>query len=411
MSDIRKRTGEKGTTYQVRYVSPGTKTGFAYKTFETRKEALAFRETAGTRNRPAKAAALTVPEGVQRWLNICEKIGRDGREVVERETLKEYRRRASVICEYPWDKPLAELRHADCVQFRNWLLTNKSRDLARRTLSSFHSMLIEMKHQDEIDTDPALGLTIKAHGRYQDDDSEVEIPSDEEMRAILAAADRMGRKNDFMRKCWSRYRAIIYLATFSGMRPSEYRGLTWDNIHADRVEIVQRADKTGIIGPVKSKAGRRTIYLPRIVTDMIFAWRKDCPKSDLNLVFPTDSGKPIMLNNFATSAWLPLMKEAGLVTEKKPRKTKTASGKKAKVIYAPQYTPYALRHYFASKLIEKRLDLKLIQEAMGHSKAEITLNVYGHLLKGREDEKKRAAEALAGELLRIPCGESVASAS
>lgn len=407
MSDIRKRTGAKGTTYQVRYAAPGTKTGHAYKTFETRKEALAFRESLGMQSRSTKVASLTVAEGVQRWLDICEKIGRDGREVVERETLKEYRRRADVIREYSWNKPLAELRPADCVQFRNWLLTHKSRDLARRTLSSFHSMLIEMKHQDEIDTDPAIGITIKAHGRYEDDDAEVEIPSDEELRAILSAADRMGTKNDYMRKCWARYRPMIYLATFSGMRPSEYRGLTWDNIHSDRVEVVQRADKTGVIGPVKSKAGRRTIYLPRMVTDMIFAWRKDCPKSDLNLVFPTDSGKPLMLNNFATGAWLPLMKEAGLAIAKQ---SKTVSAnRKAKVVYEPNYTPYALRHYFASKLIEKRLDLKLIQEAMGHSKAEITLNVYGHLLKGRENEKKRAAEALAEELLKNPCGESVAS--
>ncbi|MBP6895214.1 MAG: site-specific integrase [Pseudacidovorax sp.] len=405
MSDIRKRTGAKGTTYQVRYAAPGTKTGYAYKSFDTRKEAVAFRETAGTRNRPPKATVLTVPEAVQRWLDICEKIGRDGREVVERETLKEYRRRASVMCEYAWDKPLTELRPADCVQFRNWLLTNKSRDLARRTLSSFHSMLIEMKHQDEIDTDPAHGITIKAHGRYEDDDADVDIPSDDEMRAILAAADRMGSKNDFMRKCWARYRPIVYLAAFSGMRPSEYRGLTWDNIHRDRVEVVQRADKSGVIGPVKSRAGRRTIYLPRLVTDMIFAWKEDCPASELNLVFPTDSGKPLMLNNFATSAWRPLMREAGLVVEKKtPVKQR---GKSKKVVLTPLYTPYALRHYFASKLIEKRLDLKLIQEAMGHSKAEITLNVYGHLLKGREEEKKRAAESLVNDLLKT-CGESVA---
>lgn len=409
MSDIRKRTGAKGTTYQLRCAAPGTKTGFVYKSFDTRKEAVAYRETLGTRNRPSKPKALTVPEGVERWLDICEMIGRDGRETVEKETLREYRRRGKVICEYPWSTPVPDLRPADCVQFRNWLLTNKSRDLARRALSSFHSMLIEMKHQGEIETDPAFGITIKANGRYEDDDSEVEIPSDDEMRAILAAAERMGGKNDFMRKCWARYRPIIYLAAFSGMRPSEYRGLAWDNIHADRVEVVQRADKTGVIGPVKSKAGRRTIYLPRMVTDMIFAWRKDCPKSDLNLVFPTDSGKPLMLNNFATSAWLPLMKEAGLASVKKQKNQKAVAGKKMKVAYEPHYTPYALRHYFASKLIEKRLDMKLIQEAMGHSKAEITLNVYGHLLKGREEEKKRAAESLVQDLLKIPCGESVAT--
>ena len=220
--------------------------------------------------------------------------------------------------EYEWPKPLSELEPSDIVHFRNWLLENKTRDQARRTLSSFHSVLIEMKLQGYINHDPAAGITIKSTGRYEDEASEVEIPSDQEMRDIYAAADAMGQKNDFMEKCWARYRPMIYLAGFSGMRPSEYRGLPWSNLHDDRVAVRQRADKTGIIGPVKSKAGRRTIYLPTIVTDMIFDWQERCPASKLDLVFPTDTGKPMSLSNFRAGAWIPLMKEVGLTeTEKR----------------------------------------------------------------------------------------------
>ena len=94
------------------------------------------------------------------------------------------------------------------------------------------------------------------------------------------------------------------------------------------------------------------------------------------------------------------MKEVGLT------QTEKVNGKK---ILRPKYTPYALRHYFASKLIEKGKDLKFIQEAMGHSKIEITLNVYGHLLKDREEAKKQTAEELAADILDISCGKSVAS--
>jgi hypothetical protein len=36
---------------------------------------------------------------------------------------------------------------------------------------------------------------------------------------------------------------------------------------------------------------------------------------------------------------------------------------------------------------------------LGHSKIEITLNVYGHLLKGRDDAHKGTAEELATEIL------------
>jgi site-specific recombinase XerD len=70
------------------------------------------------------------------------------------------------------------------------------------------------------------------------------------------------------------------------------------------------------------------------------------------------------------------------------------------VIERPKYTPYALRHYFASKLIEKGKDLKFIQTAMGHSRIEITLNVSGHLIKEKEEEHKSTAEELAAELFQ-----------
>lgn len=403
MSDIRKRVGKKGANYQVRYPSKTTKSGYAYATFKTMKEARAFTENLGSvrETESPHGAVRGVPEAVQLWLDICEKIGRDGREKVEPETLKEYRHRGRIIEEYAWNKDLRELEPADVVQFRNWLLENKTRDQARRALSSFHSVLIEMIHQGHLRHDPAAGISIKTGGRYDTEESEVEIPSDQELRDILAAADLMGTKNDFMRKCWARYRPMIYLAAFSGMRPSEYRGLPWANVFEDRVAVLQRADKTGIIGPVKSRAGRRTIYLPGLVTEMLHEWKKSCPRSDLGLVFPTEAGKPILLNNFRAGAWIPLLREAGLVD------THTVDGKRIEV---PRYTPYALRHYFASKLIEKGKDLKFIQEAMGHSKIEITLNVYGHLLKDREKARKQTAEELAAELLENRCGKSVASA-
>jgi integrase len=273
MADIRKRKGKIGAAYQVRYPSNSTKSGYAFRTFSTMKEARAFTESLGSLPDRINTHISTVPQAIREWLDICEKIGRDGREPVERETLKEYKRRANVMKEYTWTKDLQELTPPDIVQFRNWLLKNKSRDLARRTLSSFHSVLIEMKLHGHIHHDPAAGITIKSGGRYEDDESQIDIPSDREVRDILAAADIMGSKNDFMEKCWARYRPMVYLAAFSGMRASEIRGLPWSNLHPDQVEITQRADKMGHIGPVKSRAARRQIELSKRVTDLIFEWK------------------------------------------------------------------------------------------------------------------------------------------
>ena len=401
MSDIRKRVGRKGVTYQVRYPSKATKTGYAYATFDTLKEARAFVESG-----EARASALShcpqsiaVERAVEEWLEICEKIGRNGRERVEAETLKEYKRRAAVMKEYDWPKPLQELRDTDVVHFRNWLLKHKSRDLARRTLSSFHSVVIEMKQQGKVESDFAAGITVRSDGRYEED-GEMEIPSDDEVSDLLAAADVMAAKNDYMEKCWARYRPLIYLATFSGMRPSEYRGLPWTSVSDGLIEVRQRADKTGQIGPVKSKAGRRSLIVPSLVTDMIFEWKDQCPSSGHGLVFPTDTGRPLMLNNFVTGGWNPLLREAGLTMIAK---------KDGRSFERPKYSPYCLRHYTASKLIEKRKDAKYIQTFMGHSDIKITYNVYGHLMKGRDDLHRQTADEIANELLRGKrCGKSVA---
>ena len=126
--------------------------------------------------------------------------------------------------EYAWTKSIPELEPPDIVRFRSWLLENKTRDLARRTLSSFHSVLIEMQREGHRRDDPAAGITIRSDGRYEDEDSEVEIPSDTEVKELLAATAVLQSKNDYMAECWARYRPMIYLAVFSGMRPSEYRG-------------------------------------------------------------------------------------------------------------------------------------------------------------------------------------------
>jgi integrase len=70
---------------------------------------------------------------------------------------------------------------------------------------------------------------------------------------------------------------------------------------------------------------------------MIFEWQQRCPESSLDLLFPTESGKPVALTNFTISAWQPLMKEAGLIDPEEDKDGKT--------VQKARYTPYALRHY------------------------------------------------------------------
>jgi hypothetical protein len=223
MTDIRKRKGAKGTTYQVRYPSKATKSGYAYKTFLTKKEAREFHESGEAKKTGLARSGggiVTVADGVEKWLEVCEKEGRDRRDPVTDFTLKGYQYRARIINSFSWEKSLQELTAPDIVEFRSWLLGNYPRSMAHFVLSSFHSMILEMVFRGVLPHDVAARVSIRERSRYEEP---VTIPSEREVMDLLAAADRLANsKNRQIQRTWERYRPILYLAADSGMRPQEY---------------------------------------------------------------------------------------------------------------------------------------------------------------------------------------------
>lgn len=119
MSDIRTRKGKKGLRHQVRYANKAAKNGYSYKTFRTHKEATAFRESGKTQQsgHAYHETIRTVADGVDKWLDVCEKEGRGGRDPVTDYTLKTYRYRAEIIKRYPWPKQLTSLERLTLSSF------------------------------------------------------------------------------------------------------------------------------------------------------------------------------------------------------------------------------------------------------------------------------------------------------
>jgi integrase len=77
-------------------------------------------------------------------------------------------------------------------------------------------------------------------------------------------------------------------------------------------------------------------------------------------VFPDHSGQPLTPGAFWQNVWGPLLKRAGVRSRK----------------------PHALRHTFASRLIQHRESLAYVRDQMGHHSIKITVDIYGHLVPG-----------------------------
>jgi integrase len=387
----------------VRYPSKASKTGYAYKTFTTLKEARAFREDAGARSASTALSTeiRTVGQGVQKWLDVCEREGRNGREPVTKYTLANYEYRAGIIKDYAWEKDLHELTKPDIIQFRSWLLENHSRDVANKVLTSFHSMVKELVGRGALAYDMADGVTVAATSRY---DEPVVIPSEREIQDLLAAADRLANsRNRKTQKTWERYRPMLYLAVDSGMRPQEYLVLAKASIKETGVEVDRALEGGGTeITVTKTRAGRRFIDLSPDTLGMLRHYvDTKAIQNEYDLVFPTSTGKWQSVRNWRNRGFAGVCEEAGLMVKVK---------EDGETVERPKYKPYDLRHFYASMLIDQRVNLKRIQTLMGHRNIQTTLNVYGHLIE-RVEAAQQSPVSVLGCMRQNSCGDSVASAA
>lgn len=154
----------------------------------------------------------------------------------------------------------------------------------------------------------------------------------------------------------------VNLAAFCGLRLGEIRGLTQTAIDFDRRLLMVRhslTDHDQLKGP-KTAAGVRDIPLPGHIATMLRAWIETHMVGEpRGLLFRTASGGHIDNGNVHYS-WRALLKTAALDHADRP------------------FHFHALRHFCASWMIENGLPLTDVAALLGHSKFDMTLQVYAH---------------------------------
>lgn len=393
MADIRKRKGPSGTVWQLRYKDPSTGK-IRYKSFPRRMDADAF---AGTLQRAEfidDRDTITVAAAIERWLQVCERTGRKGREPVEGSTLRKYHEHGDIIAAMIGNVLLNKLSAVACNEFRDDLLGRYSRKYAKKILTSFKSVLAQARTDGRLRHDPAAEVTILISQRHEKKE-EMSIPSLTEVRALLAKAEELrASTSPQTARAWARYAPFFLVLAYSGMRPCEVIGLPWKDVDfaAGTLTVTQDATEDREIGLPKSASSYRTIHMPQLVMDALHAWKPRCPASALGLVFPTGAGGVESHGNITNRGWYVLQRACGLVD---------ASDK-------PRYPLKSLRHVRASLEIHNGATPKEIQALMGHSSVKVTFDVYGHLFSDHTQQRAQRADKIAEQL--SACGEFVASA-
>lgn len=410
MASIRKRTwksgGEDKTAWVADYFDQGGKRHL--KTFATKKAADAW--LVATRGEVAEGthtpenASITVKEAGELWIQTGEL------ENLERSTLRQYRNHLDLhIAPVIGATKLARLSTPAVEAFRDELLGKNSRAMARKVLASLKSILSEAQRRGLVARNAAQPVKVDVKKREKRK-LEVgrDIPSKDEAQAILSAAA-------------GRWRPFFVTAIFTGMRASELRGLTWDDVDFERkvAHVRQRANLWGAIGAPKSEAGDREIPMSPMVVNALREWKLACPRQKpadgegegrLWLVFPNGNGKVESHANIWNRGFAPLQLDAGMIEPAVDKKGKPImepvpdeSGRRVigndgepvlRQAMRAKYGLHALRHFFASWAIERGFTPKRVQVLLGHSSITMTFDRYGHLFPSLEDDHAKFA---AGE--------------
>ena len=184
-------------------------------------------------------------------------------------------------------------------------------------------------------------------------------------------------------KHYSRYYDGMYILFKTGMRISEFCGLTISDIDFNKKEInidkqLQRTnDMRYIIVETKTNAGTRVLPMSDDV--------EECFKRIL-----AERGKPqseIMIDGCAGFLWLD--KNGMPMVAQHWEKYFQLSVQKHNKIYRvqlPKITPHICRHTYCSNMAKSGMNPKTLQYLMGHSDIGVTLNTYTHI--GLEDAKQ-----------------------
>jgi integrase len=172
-----------------------------------------------------------------------------------------------------------------------------------------------------------------------------------------------------------RYRCLVLVGAYGGLRAGELFGLRRGRVDVLRArvqvaEIVVEVRGHHHTGPPKTRAGRRSVPLPRFVAEELGAHVAGLEPGEL--VFPAPRGGLVRASLFRRRSWQPAVEAAGL-------------------------TPlrlHDLRHTAVALWIAAGASPTEVAARAGHTSTVTVLDRYGHLLPGTEERVNDALDAM-----------------
>ncbi|MFI2311509.1 integrase [Streptomyces sp. CB00072] len=201
------------------------------------------------------------------------------------------------------------------------------------------------------------------------------------------------------------YKAIVDVGAGCGLRQGEVFGLAVDEVDflGGTVHVVRQVKMVGshlVFAP--PKGGKlREVPLPEVVAHALARHITHRPPIEVTLPWKTPDGPPVtatllfysrerkaLNRNYSNMyLWKPALVSAGVIPERLP-------GERFK--QSREHGMHALRHYYASVLLDAGENIRALSEYLGHSDPGFTLRTYTHLMPNSQDRARKAIDAAFG---------------
>lgn len=314
-------------------------------------------------------------------ITVCEQVAKYLLTKLPKETHNTaagYKTVQKILDKHPFgEKKIGAVKYSDALTF---LVSLQNEGKGYSSIQNIRGVLrpaFEMAFRDELI--PSNPFAFPLGDALINDSVKREAISPENERKFLEFV-----KND---KHFSRYYEGIYILFKTGLRISEFCGLTISDInfneHTINIDHQLQRERNGkyiIINP-KTDAGKRVLPMRHEVEECLkkIIQNRKSPKIEpiidghTGFLYFDKDGKPMIAMHWE--------KYFQHICEKY---------NKIHRVQMPKVTPHVCRHTYCSNMARSGINAKTLQYLMGHSDITVTLDVYTHL--GLEDAKKEIAK-------------------
>ena len=333
-------------------------------------------------------------------VNDLYKLWKDLKRGLKENTFQNYMYMYTQFVEETFGKAkIKDIKRTDVRAFYNTL--SEQYGLKTNTIDSLHTVLhqvLELGVENEyIRYNPSDGALKELKRACNKESIRVKALTKEEQNLFTEFLKKPGKYN--------RWYPIFIFMLWTGMRVGEATGIRWCDIDFENDEIT--VDHTLVffahkehnkciyaINTPKTEAGKRTIPMLPIVKDALLMERQlqkefgiEC-KSVIdgytNFVFLNRYGE---VHNIGTlnKALNRIIRDCNFAQIDK-------TNSQDNVTLLPRFSNHSLRHTFTTRMCEAGVNIKAMQDILGHKDAETTLQIYTDATR---DLKKREMRNLA----------------